>query len=155
MPGRREYLQLLEKAKRAAEAGIDAFNRVHHPYRDDATVIFLTNAWELLAKAVLIKKQQSIRRDKRGNTIAAESAVFKLREQKVLADNQEDLIQQVISLRNAAIHHVLPPVPDEVMHHLLYFACKFFRDVVIANFPTYAKDLRGNYLSLAFSELTT
>ena len=78
MPGRREYLQLLEKAKRAAEAGIDAFNRVHHPYRDEATVIFLTNAWELLAKAVLIKKQQSIRRDKRGNTIAAESAVFKL-----------------------------------------------------------------------------
>lgn len=156
MAGKREYLQLLKKAKCAAETAIDSFNRVYHPYRDECTVILLTNAWELLAKAVLVKRQQSIKRDKRGNTIAAEVAVFRLREQKVIEENQEDLIQQVISLRNAATHHVLPAdIPEEVMHHLLYFCCKFFREVAAAVFPAHAKDLKGNYLSLAFSDLTT
>ena len=155
MARQREYLALLKSAKCAAESAIDSFNRVRHPYRDECTVILLTNAWELLAKAVLVKRKQSIRRDRRGNTIAAEVAVAKLRDQKVLDENQEDLIQQVISLRHAATHHLLPPVPEEVMHHLLYFASKFFRDVVGSVFPAHAKDLRGNYLSLAFGDLTT
>lgn len=152
---RREYLQLLERAKLAAEAAIDSFNRVHNPYRDECTTILLTNAWELLAKAVLVKKRQSIRRDRRGNTISAELAVSRLREQKILDESQEDLIQQVISLRHAATHHVLPVVPAEIMQHLLYFASKFFRDVVNAMFPAHARDLKGNYLSLSFSDLTT
>jgi hypothetical protein len=155
MAKRREYLQLLEKAKSAGEAAISQFNSVRNPYRDEATLILLTNAWELLAKAILVKKKQSIKKDRRGNTISAETAVLKLTEQKIIDKNQEDLLQQVVSLRHAAIHHVLPSVPNEVMHHLLYFASKFFRDIVIAHFPAYGKDLRGNYLSLAFSELTT
>lgn len=155
MAKRREYLQLLEKAKCAAETAIDEYNRVRHLYRNEATAIFVTNAWELLAKAILVKKKQSIKKDRRGNTISAESAILKLREQKVIDENQEDVIQQVVSLRHAAIHHVLPAVPSDVMHHLLYFSSKFFRDVVAAHFPKYAKDLRGNYLSLAFADLTT
>jgi hypothetical protein len=155
MAKQREYLQLLRSAKCAAETAIDEFNRVRHPYRDEATVILLTNAWELLAKALLVKKKQSIKRDRRGNTISAEAAVAKLREQKEIDENQEDVIQQVVSLRHAAIHHVLPSVPNEVMHHLLYFSLKFFRDVVAKNFGKHAKDLKGNYLSLAFADLTT
>lgn len=155
MARQREYLALLESAKRAAESAIDSFNRVRHPYRDESTTILLTNAWELLGKAVLVKRKQSIKKDKRGNTISAEIVVSRLRDAKLLDENQEDLVQQIISLRHAAIHHVLPPVPEEVMHHLLYFGCKFFRDVLTTVFPAQARDLKGNYLSLAFADLTT
>jgi len=37
----------------------------------------------------------------------------------------------------------------------MYFGCKFFREVVHSIFPAYSKRLTGNYLSLAFDDLTT
>jgi len=155
MEHRREYLQLLEKARRAIEASIDAFNRVNHPYRNETTLILMTNAWELLAKAVLVRKHSSIQRDSQGNTISAEVAVARLKHFKVITESQEDSIQQIISLRHGAAHHVLPDVADEIMHHLLFFGCKFFRETVAKVFPTHRRDLKDNYLSLSFSDLTT
>jgi len=155
MKQRREYLQLLDKSIAAIESGIDAFNRVRHPYRDETTLILLTNAWELLAKAVLVQKHHSIKKDKRGNTITAEVAVSRLKYHKIVQPNQEQTIQQIISLRHSAVHHVLPKVPEEVMHHLLFFGCKFFRALVTDVFPSHMKGLQDNYLSLAFSNLTT
>lgn len=152
---RREYLQLLDAAKAAAESAIDAFNRVRHPYRQQATLMLLANAWELLGKAVLVHGRESIARGQRGETISGEVAVFRLQQKKHLDENQAQTVQQVISLRHSAVHHVLPAIPDEVMHHLLYFSCKFFRDLVAKLFPTHAKDLDAHYLSLSFSDLTT
>ena len=84
---RREYLRLLDSSKAskaAAESAIDAFNRVRHDYRDEATLILLTNAWELLAKAILVQKKESIRRGQRGETIAAEVAVTRLENNRLL-----------------------------------------------------------------------
>lgn len=152
---RREYLQLLDAAKAAVEIAVDCFNRVHNPYRNESTLILLTNAWELLAKAVLVQKHQSIRRGQRGETIGPEVAVSRLKDHKLLDGPQADTVQQIISLRHAATHHVLPPVPDEIMHHLLFFGCKFFRETVQNAFPAHAKNLSNNYLSLSFSDLTT
>ena len=152
---RREYLQLLDAAKAAVELAVDCFNRVRNPYRDESTLILLTNAWELLAKAALVQKHQSIQRGKRGETIGPETAVARLKDQRLIVANQADTIQQIISLRHAAVHHVLPPVPEEIMHHLLFYGCKFFRETVEKLFPAHAKDLPGNFLSLSFAELTT
>jgi hypothetical protein len=152
---RREYLQLLDAAKCAVESAIDAFNSVWHPYRFQATLLLLTNAWELLAKAVLLHKKESIVRGHRGDTISAEVAVHRLQAGRLLEQDQAATIQQVISLRHAACHHVLPDVPAEVMQHLLFYSCKFFRLVVEKNFPAHLKSLSDNYLSLSFSELTT
>jgi hypothetical protein len=152
---RREYLQLVDAAKAAAESAIDAFNRVRHPYRRETTLILLANAWELLAKAVLVQAKESISRGQRGETIAGEVAVFRLQQKGLIDANQAQTVQQVISLRHSAVHHLLPPVPDEVMHHLLYFSCKFFRDPIAECLPAHAKDLDGHYLSLSFADLTT
>lgn len=152
---RREYLQLLDAAKRAAEGAIGAFNSVRSPYRRETALILLANGWELLAKAVLVHAKESILRGQRGETIAGEMAVFRLQQKGLLDATQSQTIQQVISLRHSAIHHVLPPVPDEVLHHLLYFSCKFFRELVKLRFPTHARDLDGHYLSLSFAEMTT
>ncbi|MDF1597697.1 MAG: hypothetical protein P1T08_16580 [Acidimicrobiia bacterium] len=152
---RREYLQLLDAAKSAIELAVDCFNRVHNPYRNESTLMLIANAWELLAKAVLVQKHQSIRRGRRGETIGPEIAVVRLRDLKLLDASQAQTIQQVISLRHAAVHHVLPPVADEIMHHLLFFACKFFRETVRTVFPAHAKDLPASFLSLSFVDLTT
>ena len=152
---RREYLQLLDASKSAVELAVDCFNRVHNPYRNESTLILLTNAWELLAKAVLVQRHQSIRRGQRGETIGPEVAVARLKDLKLLDANQAETIQQVVSLRHAAVHHVLPPLVDEIMHHLLFFACKFFRETVQVVFPAHVRDLPGSFLSLSFVELTT
>lgn len=153
---RREYLILLDNAKAAAETAIDQFNKVRHPYRNETTLILLANAWELLAKAVLVQGHNSIRkRGRNDETISGEVAVSRLLDHSKLTQNQADTIQQIISLRHAATHHVLPETPVEIIHHLLFFGCKFFRDVVRQNFPSHARDLEQNFLAISFSDLTT
>src|SRR5437867_2771908 len=152
---RREYLQFLDAAKAAVESAIDSFNRTWHPYRNQSTLLLLTNAWELLAKAVLLHKKESIARGNRGETIAAEVAVHRLQLRAVLDDKQANTIQQVISLRHAACHGLLPEVSPEVMQHLLFYSTKFFRETIAKLFPTHLKGMSDNYLSLSFSDLTT
>jgi Domain of unknown function (DUF3644) len=49
---------LLDASKAAAETAIDAFNRVRHPYRKKTALMLLTNAWELLAKAILVQAHE-------------------------------------------------------------------------------------------------
>jgi hypothetical protein len=97
---RREHLQFLDAAKGAGETAIDAFNSVWHPYRFQTTLLLLTNAWELFAKAVLLRRKISIVRGQRGETIPAEEAVHRLKLAGLLDENQSATIQQIISLRN-------------------------------------------------------
>ena len=152
---KREYLRLLEKAIHALEGAIDSFNSVYQPYRNETSLILMTNGWELLSKAVLVRLHKSIEGDRPGTTISAEMAVSRVRHAGHLDENQEDCIQQAISLRNAAVHHLLPDIPVEVMHHLLFFCCKFFREITEKFFRSHAKALKDNFLSLSFSNLTT
>lgn len=155
MRKKREYLRYLDKSIPAIESAVDNFNRVRNPYRNEATLLLISNAWELLAKSILIKRKRSILKDKQKNTISAEKAVSIIATLKIIETNQENLIQQIISLRNYAAHDVLPEIPDEIMHHLLFFSCKFFRAVVFKEYPSRSKALENNYLSLSFSDLTT
>jgi Domain of unknown function (DUF3644) len=152
---RREYLILLDNAKAATLSAIDAFNRVNHPYRDETTLMLLSNGWELLAKAILVQNHQSINTRRRDETISAAVAISRLLHRKDLEKHETETVQQIISLRNEASHHCLPKIPEEIIHHLLFFGCKFFRDVVKRKFPSHARDLEKNYLSLSFSDLTT
>jgi hypothetical protein len=151
----REYLRFLTKAIDAIEASIGAFNSVRNPYKVETSLLLMANGWELLAKSVLVKNRKDITKDKQGNTVTGEVAVSRLRGLELLDDNQEDCVQQIISLRNFAAHNVLPFVPEEILHHLFFFSCKFFKGIVEKVYPSHAKQLTGNYLSLAFGDLTT
>lgn len=152
----REYLTLLDNSRLAACTAVDVYNRIFHDYRDETSLIMLSNAWELLAKAILVKKKKSILAGTDPNyTITGEVAVNRLRTNNFLESNQEQLVQQIISLRNIATHHILPKVPVEIMHHLLFFGCKFYREKLTEFFPTHSKDLPESFLALSFGELTT
>ena len=93
---RREYLQFLDAAKAAAETAIDAFNSVWHPYRNQTTLLLLTNAWELLGKAVLLQEKESIHKSQKHETISAEVVIYRLQNKKLLDQNQASTIQQII-----------------------------------------------------------
>lgn len=41
------------------------------------------------------------------------------------------------------------------MHHLFYFGCKFYKDIILEFFPRYDKEVKRNYLSISFENLTT
>src|SRR5690606_28604508 len=88
-------------------------------------------------------------------TISAEVAISKLLHRKDLEKHEADTIQQIISLRHAAVHHYLPKIPDELLQHLLFYGCKFFRETVKRHFKSHMKDMDQNFLSLSFTELTT
>ncbi len=57
---RGSYKKLLGNAKAAMMAAIEIYNKPTFQYRDECVVILILNAWELVLKALLSKKGQSI-----------------------------------------------------------------------------------------------
>lgn len=155
MKQKRLYLRYCEKSLDAIRSAIASFNDVHDKYKIENTLILLVNAWELFGKAILIKNKESILKDNHGNTIPAEDVINKLKLKNLLDENQTDHVQQIISLRNEAVHEILPSIPIEILHHLFYFCCKFYKDLLIKIFPRYKDLIVSNYLSIAFDDLTT
>ena len=156
MRQKRQYLQYCEKSLSALRSAVASFNSVYDQYKIEITLILLTNAWELFGKAILIRARESILRgDKQNSSLSAEQVIFKLQNKKILDENQAIHLQQVISLRNEVVHGVSPSIPIEVLHHLFYFSCKFYKDVMLKYFPRYKELIAGNYLSIAFGDLTT
>ncbi len=156
MKQKRLYLQYCEKSLNAVRSAIAAFNSPYDSHKVEITLILLTNAWELVGKAILIHSKESIvRKDVKGSTISAEQIVYKLQERKILDEIQSAHLQQVISLRNEAVHGLLPDIPVEILHHLFYFSCKFYKDIILDQFRQYRNFIEGNYLSISFSDLTT
>ena len=151
---KRKYLIYLDKSINALLASIDRINSVHDVYKVEESLILLTNAWELLAKGILMRdKENIILAD--GRTISAEDAVTKLVTKSYLTEGQSQNIQQIISLRNSAIHSVLPYIPQEIVFHLMFYGVKFFKDLISKEFPAYASKCSGNFLSLSFDTFTT
>lgn len=152
----RQYLQLADGAKRSMLSSIDSFNRVYGDYKIETTLMLLTNAWELLAKAILVKKKKNIYKDKKTKeTISCEKAINQLESLKELQTQQAELIQQIVSLRNKCVHDILPKIPEEIQHHLLFYGCKFFKDLATKHFPNFSDDLGQNFLTLSFEHMTT
>ena len=52
---KRKYLIYLNKSINALLASIDRINSVYDGYKVEESLILLTNAWELLAKGILIR----------------------------------------------------------------------------------------------------
>lgn len=151
---KRKYLIHLDKSIDALLASIDRINSVYDSYKIEQSLILLTNAWELLAKSILIRDKENISLGD-GRTIAAEDAIAELVAKNYLTESQSQHIQQVISLRNSAIHSVLPDVPQEIIFHLMFYGVKFFKDLILKEFPAYGAKCSGNFLSLSFDTFTT
>lgn len=157
--GSRNYTRYLPNAINAIHSAIERANSINDPYYKEGSVILLANAWELLAKAVLIKHSGEAAIYETGSrkerTITAEVAVSKLKSLGYISDLQAAPLQQIISLRNEATHQSLPDVPDEILFHLEYYAVRYFKEILEANFKQYAKKFRSHFLSVSFDSVTT
>lgn len=155
----RTFGKYLNKAIDAVHSAIDAANSVHDPYYKEKSLVLFANAWELLAKALLVKHGGEVMIYETGTrkerTITAEKAVHKLNTLGYITDIQAAAVQQVISLRNEASHSVLPQLADEIVFHLEYYALRYFRDVLEANFKAALPKIRKQYLSVGFDGVKT
>ncbi|MBQ6533676.1 MAG: hypothetical protein IJI37_00755, partial [Opitutales bacterium] len=150
--GKRTYIAYLKKAEAAVITAVDCFNRVYGEYKTENILILLANAWELLSKSILIKRKESIQRNSR-ETIDCISAIKKLRAKELIKEECAQTVAQIVSLRDYCVHSVLPPVPIEIQIHLLFYGCKFFKDVENEIFKK--SPLEDNFLSISFNQLTT
>lgn len=155
----RSYGNYLDKSIIAIHSGIDRANSINDPYYRESSLILIANAWELLSKALLIKHggesqifETGSRKEK---TITAEYATNKLKNLGYLSEIQNNLVQQVISLRNEASHKTLPNIPDEILFHIEYYSIRYFRELLDINFKNYSKKFRQKFLSVSFESSTT
>lgn len=138
----------------AAKLSIEMFNRIESLHSRQSSIIFNAQSWELLAKAVLIKRKKNIYFPD-GKSITAEKAVnqlFHITKSISLEENQT--IQQIISLRNEALHNIYPDLDDEIITHLIYWSLKTFHRIIKNEFRSYFVKFDNNYLSVSFKDHT-
>jgi hypothetical protein len=152
---KRKYLIYLERGISALLSGIDRINSISDPYRVEASLILLTNGWELMAKSLLLRDDKISILYSDGRSLSVEDSIAKLVEKGFLKENEAQHIQQIISLRNAAVHSVLPKIPDEILFHLEFYCVKFFKDLINKEFPSYSKYCSKNFLAISFDTFTT
>ncbi len=142
--------KLLDSAVNALHASIDAYNRVYGNYRKEQALIIMSNAIELLGKALLLKRGQNIYSDRiKKDTIPAEKVISKLLHIKEIERIEAMGLQQIVSLRNAACHFSLPPVHDEIMQYLMFIGYKSTENIIQKHFKHKSYDLGSNYLSIS------
>lgn len=149
-----KYKHYVISAINAAKLSIEMFNRVDAVHSHQASLIFNAQAWELLSKAILVKRKKNIFNPD-GTTITAEKAINKLHfEQKLFALEEAQTILQVISLRHEALHSILPDIDQEIITHLLYYSLRTFYRILKCEFKSYISGFDKNFLAISFKEFT-
>lgn len=116
--------RLLDKAKEAFVMAIELYNKPTIHYRLEGFSFFICNAWELMLKAYLIKRdgEQSIYfPDKPNRTISLENCI-----QKVFTNDKAPLrlnLNKIVELRNTSTHFITEEY--EMVYIPLLQACVF------------------------------
>ncbi len=144
----------VDSAIRAFLSSVDAYNSVTNTYRHEQSITLMSNSIELLSKAVLLKKNQSIKGDQH-TTISAERAVHKLSLTKDLSEIETQALEQVISLRNEVSHSYLPELDEDILQHLMYCSYKIFNSLLRKYFSNKSGLTQRSFLSISFNETLT
>ncbi len=144
--------KLIEKSKEAFVMAIEIYNKPSIKYRIEGFSFFICNAWELMLKAHLIKKNgiESIYyKDNTERTITLENCL-----QKIFTNEKTPLrrnLMKIIELRNTSTHFVTEEY--EMVYIPLFQAC-------VLNFVEKMQEFHGvdmtevipqNFLTLAIS----
>ncbi|MEG0190891.1 MAG: DUF3644 domain-containing protein, partial [Lachnospiraceae bacterium] len=101
------YTKLLEKAQEAFVMSIELYNKPTIKYRVEGFGMFISNAWELMLKAYIIKKMGASSiyySDNPNRTLSLENCI-----QKVFTNNKDPLrqnLEKIIELRNTSTHFI-------------------------------------------------
>lgn len=125
---------------------LEVFNKPTIDYRLEGCVFFLCNAWELMLKAKLLEKGETIYYPKSSRTLSLSDCAAKLMTNK--NDPIRVNLDLIISLRNTATHDIIPEFELLYMPYLT-FCVKAYADKMYSylgiNISNYIK---SDFLSL-------
>lgn len=112
--------RLVDKSVEAFIVGLEIYNKPTIRYRIEGFSFFIVNAWELMLKAELINRGESIYyKDKPDRTLSVESVI-----KKVYTDKNTRIrlnLEKIIELRNISTHYITEDY--EVKYAPLFQAC--------------------------------
>lgn len=112
--------RLTDKSIEAFILGLEIYNKPTIKYRIEGFSFFIVNAWELMLKATLLKRGESIYfNDKPDRTLSVENIV-----KKIYTDKNTRIrlnLEKIIELRNISTHYITEDY--EVKYAPLFQAC--------------------------------
>lgn len=112
--------KLVEKSIEAFILGLEIYNKPTIKYRIEGFSFFICNAWELMLKATLLKRNESIYfSDKPDRTLSLENVV-----RKIYTDKNTRIrlnLEKIIELRNISTHYITEDY--EIKYAPLFQAC--------------------------------
>lgn len=112
--------RLVSKSIEAFIMGLEIYNKPTIKYRIEGFSFFICNAWELMLKAEMLNRNQSIYyRDNPDRTISLESAL-----KKIYSDKKTRIrlnLERIIELRNISTHYITEDY--ELKYAPLFQAC--------------------------------
>ncbi len=142
---------LLQSSKNAFISALNDFNNISNNYRNESGLLLMSNSIELICKAVLLKLGDNIvdPRD-HDKSICAESALWKLyNKHSKISDLEHQAVQQLISLRNEAVHDVLPVIDVDVLHYIIFTAYQLYKKLITTFFKSHKDIFRVSLLSVS------
>lgn len=140
--------KLVNKSIEAFILGLEIYNKPTIKYRIEGFSFFITNAWELMLKATLLKRGESIYySDKPDRTLSIESVI-----RKIYTDKNTRIrlnLEKIIELRNISTHFITEEY--EIKYAPLFQACVFNFVKEIDNFHNVdiTKYISQNFLALS------
>lgn len=151
--------RLVDKSIEAFMMGLEIYNKPTIKYRIEGFSFFICNAWELMLKAEMLNRNQSIYfKDKPDRTISLEGAV-----KTIYSDKHTRIrlnLERIIELRNISTHYITEDY--EVKYAPLFQACvlnfisemaKFHRRDVTTYIAQNFLTLSANYEPLTNEEI--
>lgn len=144
--------QMLEKAKEAFSLAIEIYNKPTIKYRVEGFAFFICNAWELMLKAYLIKKEGQpviYYKNKSDRTISLSECV-----KKVFTNNKDPLrlnLEKIIELRDTSTHFITQEY--EMVYIPLFQACilNFNEKIMSFHNVDMTEIIPQNFLTLSVS----
>lgn len=142
--------RLVEKSIEAFIMGLEVYNKPTIKYRIEGFSFFIVNAWELMLKAALINRGESIYfNDKPDRTLSVENVI-----RKIYTDKNTRIrlnLEKIIELRNISTHYITEDY--EVKYAPLFQACvlNFVNEIQRFHNIDITKYIAQNFLTISAS----
>lgn len=140
--------KLIEKSIEAFILGLEIYNKPTIKYRIEGFSFFIVNAWELMLKATLLKRNECIYfPDKPDRTLSVENVL-----RKVYTDKNTRIrlnLEKIIDLRNISTHYITEDY--EVKYAPLFQACvlNFVNEIQRFHDVDITKYIAQNFLTIS------
>lgn len=142
--------RLVDKSIEAFIMGLEIYNKPTIKYRIEGFSFFIVNAWELMLKATLLKRGESIYYpDKTDRTLSVENVL-----RKIYTDKNTRIrlnLEKIIDLRNISTHYITEDY--EIKYAPLFQACvlNFVNEIRRFHDVDITKYIAQNFLTISAS----